>query len=79
MLRGALALTVVLLGALREPGCGDVDSPRADVNAPCTRDRDCHSHLACIRGVCADKSAADAGDAGDLPEGDAALPDAATD
>jgi hypothetical protein len=77
VLRGAVV--VILLGALRSPGCGDVDSPRADVNAPCTRDRDCHSRLACIRGVCTAPSAEDAGDDGAVvPDVDAAS-DAAAD
>jgi hypothetical protein len=80
VLRGALAVTF-LFGALRGPGCGDLDSPSAGANAPCTRDRDCHAQLACVRGVCADKSPADAGAeaaTADAATADAATPDAAT-
>jgi hypothetical protein len=67
-----------MLGSLRGPGCGDLDSPSAGVNAPCTRDHDCHAHLACVRGVC-DDGTRDAGDGGAGVSGpadvDASAPD----
>lgn len=75
----ALARTVVLgvLGAMSALGlaatasCSDVDSRSAGLNAPCTRDHDCHSHLSCLRGVCERTGdVSDASDA-DLHDGDA--------
>jgi len=61
------------LGIARDPGCGDVDSPRGAVNAPCTRDKDCQGDqgLVCREGVCADADAG-ASDAGNAQAKDVA-------
>ena len=41
----------------REPGCGGADSHSGNVNAPCTRDKDCRDALVCREGVCSDLDA----------------------
>ncbi|MBL8605742.1 MAG: hypothetical protein JNL38_00415 [Myxococcales bacterium] len=67
-LRGT-ALVALALGLAREPACGDPGDPPGGPNAPCTRERDCSSGLACVGGVCT------GGDAGPAPLLDAG-PDA---
>jgi Cys-rich repeat protein len=61
-------LIVGVLLAAHDPSCGGTDTAPGGANAPCTRDRDCGDGFVCIKGVCADPNAKDAGDDG----GDAA-------
>jgi hypothetical protein len=56
-MRAAL-LGLALLGLMRDPSCGGVDTPASGVNAPCTRDKDCQLGLVCASGVCEGTDAA---------------------
>jgi hypothetical protein len=51
------------LGFAQDPNsCGDTNTTASGVNAPCTRDGDCHPGLKCPAGVCIDPNASqDAG------------------
>jgi hypothetical protein len=54
-----IALVVVVLGVVRDPGCNSVDDPSGGPNAPCTRSNDCAKGLVCSEGVCRDPNAPD--------------------
>jgi hypothetical protein len=70
-----LTAAAILVGILRGPGCGEVDSPENGANAPCTRDSDCVSSLVCAQGVCVSPEPPDS----DASIDDASLGDAAAD
>ena len=63
MLRTAIVFGVAGFSMLaRDPGCGGgPDSDPSGVNAPCTRDKDCHDELRCDDGVCTSPTPRDAG------------------
>jgi hypothetical protein len=68
-----LAAGTIIVGLLRGPGCGEVDSPENGANAPCTRNFDCVSGLVCDQGVCVPPPI------GDASTNDASIDDAAAD
>jgi hypothetical protein len=59
-----MAATAIVVGLLRDPGCGGDDMPNG-VNGPCTRSKDCTAGLACQQGVCTPPDAGVSGDASD--------------